>query len=456
MKIRYVSLLFLFILAKNAMAQNDTVMSLKECVEYALKNSSTIQNARLDEYIAASKIGETRAIGLPQISAKANAVHNPELQRMFFKGDNQFLAGTPAFTGNPNDVAAVPNFFMLPNSGEISATATQLIFSGAYIVGLQTSKIYAQLSSKASQKASIDVVEAVKKAYYMVLINKDRLESLNNNLSRLDTIFKQTQSLNKNGFVEKIDVSRLEVRYLNLLTEKQKFENMASLALALLKFQMGMPTNKGLQVNGSISELKNMVNENLEMGNLDYNNRIEYSLLQTQKLLNRQNIRYLNSNSLPTLAAFGTYGFVRSDVKFLNLLKNQLFSYSMVGLNLNVPIFDGMSKYYKKQQAKLEMKKTENAIANLEMAIDMQTTQAKLSYTNAIKTMKSLEKNLALSSEVARVSKVKYQEGVGSNLELINAESDLKDAQANYYDAIYQALVSLIDYQKAIGKLSNE
>ena len=165
MKNRILFTLLLLYAIASANAQSDSTMTLKQCIDYALQHSATVSNAKLDEYIAAAKIGETRAIGLPQVKLEGSVLDNPELKRMFFKGDNQFLMGTPAFTGNANDVAAVPNFFQLRSSGDANITATQLIFNGSYLVGLQTTKTYAELSTKLSQKANIDVIESIKKAY---------------------------------------------------------------------------------------------------------------------------------------------------------------------------------------------------------------------------------------------------------------------------------------------------
>lgn len=456
MKDRFFLALLLLASAITVHAQGETIMSLKQCVDYALVHSAAVNNAKLDEYIASAKIGETRSIGLPQINGTASVIDNAQLKPIFFKGNNDFLRPSGSYTGNANEAIPVPNIFQLRSSGDASVTITQLIFNGSYLVGLKTTKTYAELAQKASKVATIDVIEAVKKAYYMVLINGERLNSLDANIARLDTTFKQTQALNKSGFVEKLDLNRLEVRYLNLLTEKQKFENLSALSVALLKFQMGMPAKDNFKLNGNIQSLKASLMAAPEPLSMDYAQRSEYGILQTQKKLNEQNLKFVNSGYLPLLAAFGTYGYTRSDVRFGNLFTKKWFNYSMIGLQLNVPIFDGLGKHYKAQQAKLEIKKNENSIESFKNAIDLQVTQSSITYNNAVKSLETQTKNLELSKEIARISKIKYQEGVGTNLELINAEADLKDAQTNYYDAIYQALVSTIDYQKSTGKLSVE
>jgi outer membrane protein len=447
-------LILLFAIANMSMlhAQNDSTMSLQECISYALVHSSSVNNAKLDQYIAKAKVGETRAIGLPQINGELSAVDNPTLKNLFFRGNNNFLKGSPLYTGNPNDVIVLQNILQLRSSADASVTANMLI-SAAYLVGLKTSKTYAELATKNAQKAEIDVIEAVTKAYYLVLVNKVRMISLNANIARLDTVYNQTKKLNSSGFVEKLDVDRLEVRRLNLLTEQQKFENIMSLSTVLLKFQMGMPIEKEINVEGSIESLKVDMQPKQSITTPNYNQRVEFGLINSQRDMNVQNLKYIKSGYAPSLLAFGTYGYTRSDIKFLNLFNNQWYNYSMVGLKLSVPIFDSFSKVYKAQQARLEIKKSDNNIDNLKLAIDLQTTQSTINYNNSIKTLEAQTKNIKLAREIARVTKVKYQEGVGSNIELVNAEADLKDAETNYYDAAYQTLVAEVEYQKSIGNL---
>jgi outer membrane protein TolC len=295
-------------------------------------------------------------------------------------------------------------------------------------------------------------MESVTKAYYQVVINKERANLFTVNLQRLDSVINQTKALNKSGFSENIDVTRLEVQYNNLLTDQQNFENMNELSKVLLKFQMGMPLEQPLSVSDNISSIQ--LDSSSATGQFDYTQRIEYSLLKTQESLMMLDLKRIRYSRLPNLAAFGKYGLNRQDVSFGNLFTNAWFSYSMVGLSLNVPILDLRSQY-QAQQSKLNLKKTQNSITNLKNAIGADVQSQRLTYLNKLKAMQNQKRNMELAQEVARVTKIKYQEGVGSNLEVVNAESDLKQAQINYYQALYDALVSKIDYQKATGTLYN-
>jgi outer membrane protein TolC len=425
--------------------------SLNEAVDFALKNNVNVKNAQLDATSANARVGEIRAIGLPQISAQAQIIHNIEIQKVILEN------GAGPFGSPDLPVGAVLAFpFQLKNLGGVTLNANQLIFDGSYFLGLKAAKTYKELSSKSITASRIDVTEAVTKAYYSVLVNSDRLELLDINLGRLDTVLRETRVMYENGFVEKIDLDRLEVQLNNLSTEKQKVERLAELGNYLLKFQMGLPMSERLVLTDSIS--RNAL-DNFQapvVSDFNYDQRIEYSLLQTQKQLAALDVRNTRTGYMPQLAAFGTFGYNPAATQFSKLFdfKERWFQYSLVGLQLNVPIFDGLQKYYKTQQSKITLQKTEHSQELLKNSIDLQIRQSVTNLTNALETLKTQQRNMELAREVERVTRIKYQQGVGSNLEVVTAVSEYRVAENNYYTALYDALIARIDYQKATGTLT--
>ncbi len=432
-------------------AQTDSSYTLQQCIDYALKNSSNIQNADLDIIIAKARVGEYRSLGLPQVNGQLQIVDNPMLQRMFLRNGGFYT--NPTFP--IGQTIAVPNLFQQRTSGDANATATQLIFSGSYFVGLQAAKALVDLSNKSSNLSRTQVVENVNKAFYMVVINRERIAILDANITRLDSLVKQTKAMQQQGFVENIDVNRLEVSYNNLLTEREKFQNIIDLSTLLLKFQMGYEVNKDINLNGSIDDLRKA--ENATTGaTVNYDNRIEYGLLMTQKKLELYNLRNFRVGYLPTVSAFGTLGTIRMDKNISEVFKNTWYQYNRWGVTVSVPIFDSFGKHYKSQQSKIAIKKLDNSISNFEEIADMQVKQSEIAMKNALKSLDIQKKNVELATEVSRVSKIKYQGGVGSNIEVVNAESAYKEAQTNYYNALYDMMIAHIDYQKALGILYNQ
>jgi outer membrane protein len=425
--------------------------SLKQCIDYALQNQTSVKNALLDEAIAKDKVREVTGIGLPQINANVQFVNNDPLRRMFGVGDGgpNFFAGGKFIP--KGEVFAVPNIFQLKAGGDAGLTLTQLIFSSSYFVGLQAAKTYKELSSKATIQTKIEFTEAVSKSYYLVLINQERIKLFDKIVARLDTLLFQAKAMNQNGLVEKIDVDRLQVAYNNLQTEREKFKNMLELSMALLKFQMSMPLENELTLTEKISDFKA---EAPPVQKMDYKNRIEFSLLESQKKLQQLDIKNNNLSHLPRVAAFANAGWFSQSPEFNYFTKSNLwYNYGMYGINISIPIFDGMQTSYKNQQSKLKSQQIENNIQSFELAASLQVKSAEISLKNNLSSLESQSKNMELADEVAKVTKTKYRAGVGTSLEVTTAETALLEAQTNYYNALYDALISKVDYDKANGTL---
>lgn len=440
-------------MAGQLLAQETNSFSVDEAVAYAIKNQVNVVNARLDSESAKARVGEIRAIGLPQINGSLSLVDNPALQRMFFKvGINPLIPAGPGM--KPGEVVAVPNLFQLRSSGDASITASQLIFDASYLVGLKAASTYRKLVEKQLDQSKVTTAENVKKAYYLVLVNQARMHLLDANIFRLDTLLKQTAALNKEGFVEKLDVNRLEVAYNNLLTEKSKFVNLLVVSKLLLKFQMGMPVQDSISLKDSLATLP--LDSVDTTASVDFSNRPEYKLLETNKELQKLNLKKNKYAFLPNLSAFASAGYNTQRNHFGDVFNAPWYGYGRWGFSLNVPIFGGLGNSYRIKQAKLEYEKVDNSLLNLENAINFQAEQAKTTLINQLKSLETQKRNLDLAEEVTRVTKIKYQEGVGSNLELVTAENDYKEAQTNYYNALYDVIVAKIDYQKALGTLYSE
>jgi outer membrane protein len=124
-----------------------------------------------------------------------------------------------------------------------------------------------------------------------------------------------------------------------------------------------------------------------------------------------------------------------------------------VGVSASLPIFDGLQKSRIIQQKKSKFNQIENSLELVKNQIDLQQDQASKTFESYINTLRAQRENMQLSQEVYDVTVIKYQQGVGSNLEVINADADYKEAQTNYYAALYDALIASVELEKAYGKL---
>ncbi|MBF9142764.1 TolC family protein [Hymenobacter properus] len=514
-------------------------LSLQQAVSYAIQNKSTLLATRLGEATAAARVGEIKSAGLPQVNVGATVTDNLKLQKSLV--DFGALGGGSSATPlTAADIAAAqagqtvnikpislpsepvpPQAFAfgLQYAGNASASVSQLLFDGSYLIGLKAAKVYTELAKKQTQQAEIDVVEQVSKAYYSTLVARSRLALLARNVQRLDTVLYQTNQTFKAGFAEKLDVDRLRVQRNNLVVEQQKAQRLTELSVALLKFQMGLPQQQAVQLTDSLSAAvvdAGALRQRLgvasfsvggagagnvptapapatgtdpatqsrldqqtalagglapaALGAFNYNNRIEFSTLETQQALAGLDLRNRQAGAYPRLLLTGAYGFTGSaktmsdlfafrgpDSRSGNGFPNQnWFGFGNVGLTLQVPVFDGFRRKYLVQQSRIQQQTLERGFETLKQSIDLQDAQSRTTLVNALDVLDNQKANLDLATDVARVTRIKFNAGVGSNLEVITAETDLRSAQTNYYGAVYDVLVAKVDRDKATGELYNQ
>jgi len=437
------ALMLLLALLSFGVVSAQTAYSLQQAQDFAVKNSINSANAKLDVDLARAKKNEVTGIGLPQISGSFDLKDYIQIPTSLVPAE---------FFGGPAGSFA-PVQFGTKYNATAGISASQLIFSSDYLVGLQASKTYMELAQKGESRTKIETISAVSKAYYGALVAKERFKLLDINIERLENMLKEMTALNNSGYIEKIDVDRVEVNYNNLLVEKEKTARLINLSEALLKFQMGIDVNQSIVLSDSLGTFLNNLSE-VSNTKVNASSRIEYSLLETQNKLNELDLKRNRMTYLPSLVAYGSVSTQAQRTEF-NIFDTQLkwFPIGVIGATLNVPIFDGLQKTYKVEQAKINLLKSKNGLDLLQKSINLEANNASTTYINALSTLKYQKKNIELAERVFQTTKIKYDQGVGSNLEVINAQASYREALVNYYAAIYDALVSKTDLDKALGNI---
>lgn len=420
-----------------------SAFSLQQALDYALKNSPGYASAELDQKSAEHRRKEIAGIGLPQVSGSIDLKDYIEIPTQLIPGD---FVGAPPGT-------FIPVKFGTKYNSTAGISASQLIFSSDYIVGLQAAKEFINLSRINLTRSKAQLVADVSKAYYNSVINRERIKLLEANIVKLKKILDDTKALNQQGFVELIDVERLEVQFNNLVTEKDKVVKLVSLSENVLKFQMGYKISDPISLTDSLNVGKE--EDLLSAFKLDVTKRPEYQLLESQQKLYELDVKRLRMGYLPTLAAYGAYQYnaQRQEFDFLDTDK-KWFKIALIGATLNLNIFDGFQRHQRIQQARLVAEKNKFSMKSFELAAELETAAAGTNYNNAYTTMQTQKKNMELAMHVYDVAQKKYQGGVGSNIEIVTAETSLKEAQTNYFNAVYDMIVAKIDFQKATGTLT--
>lgn len=421
--------------------------SLQESIDFARENSPNLKSAQAAVDAAEARVGEILAAGLPQINAGASVNDNYIIPTSFL----------PAAAFDPN---APPDEFIgvkfgTKYTGNAAISLDQMIFNGSYFVGLKASKTYTELSRKDLIKTETDVVEAIKKAYYSALVSKERANLVEINFQRLDSLLKQTRLQYQSGFAEKIDVNRVQVQYNNIVNQKKNAAIGLEVSYNLLKFQMGLPIKAPIELSDNLETIKATVLDDSFKQDFQYSNRIDYSRLEVNKALVEYDIKNTKAQYLPSINLSGNYGASYGTSAFNSLIQfgPNWRSLGSVGLQASLPIFDGLRKSKVIQQKKSQLYQIENSLVLIKSQIDLEQEQTSKMFEASLSTLQTQRENMDLSKEVYDVSVIKYQQGVGSNLEVIDADASYKEAQINYFSALYDALIASVEIEKAYGKL---
>lgn len=422
--------------------------TLQECLTYAFEHNENIIIANLEIDASKAKTGEYLSAGFPQIDAMASVNKNFILRKAFLP--KKFMDPT-APEGEFVEIA-----FGTPYDGDLGISLSQMIFNGSYFVGIKASKTFQELSRKDHIKSKIDVAESVTKAYYSVLVSQMSLETIESNYQRLDSLVRETSIMQENGFVELLDLNRTKVEYNNIKTQKSNAERAVEISTVLLKFQMGMAVSEEIEIADKISDLQFNVEDELKMS-FNHQRRIEYSILETNTQLAELNMKNNKSQYLPSIDLFFSWGMNAgvSEFSTLNEFDNRMVwpTYQLAGLTFKLPVFDGLYKAKKIQQNKIKLKQLGYQRNMLENAIEMEVNQMRKTLVMNLNLLQSQEENSKLAESVYNQTKIKYQEGMGTNLEVIEADNAFKQAQSNYFNALYDALIAHVDYQKSLGIL---
>lgn len=433
-----------------AQAQEVTTFTLEEAIQYAEKHDLSIQDAQNDIQDADNQIVERRAIGIPQINGEVGYDYYIKVPTVQLPGPFVDLARDPVTGELPADYN--PNVsFSLKHNLNLGLTLNSLIFDGSYFTGLKAARVFKEYVSQQLINVERAVENKVIDAYLPALIVDESLLILDKNMANLEKMLMETRETYKAGFIEQLDVDRLELSLANLKVTQGNLIRQRELAINMLKFTIGFPLDKPLEIADDLNSLLEEATEEDLAGAINFYNRPEYKVAEYNIRLNELNIDVFKSGYLPSVSGFASYQYGYQGDK---LFSNEGFwvPTGLVGLRVNIPIFDGFEKRAKINRAKIGLAKAQNQKQNLERVITLEVANARTQYQTAQEQLKSQERNLALAEKIYETTRVKYREGVGSSLELTQAEQALYTTQQNKTQATYELLRSKKILEKALGK----
>jgi outer membrane protein len=413
-------------------------LTLPQAVSIAMENNLALKGAMLDERISRENTNEIRSQGLPQINAFGRFENYLQIPTMVFVAEN------PMTGEEVQNVIRAGRPYNLTGGIE----ASQLLYSQTYMVGLKAAKSAQQLSALQTQQVKEGVIYDLSMSYYGAQISAKQLDIARNNLEKINRLIQVTEVQQKNGLVKKSDLSKLKVNRTNLETQIQNLQTLNQQQANVLKFFMGLPIDADVSVNTEVSPVAASLQEEAPA------NRTELLLLNKQKELYRLEQKNIQAGYMPSLALFGRHSqqAMRDQIDFFDRNK-PWFPNSIVGLTLNVPIFDGLQKRAQMQKSKLNLEKTLNSEEQFRQQVDMEMFNAKAQLSNSHRALAAQEENKQLAEEIYAQTQLEYKEGMATMADLLNAETSMKEAQTNYINALIQTLIASLDVKKAAGNL---
>ena len=442
---RYAICLVFTLVMINLQGQDTMKLSLADALNYANTNNTGIQNAATDVEISKQTVNQVFASGLPQVSANANMLQYTQVPGSWVK--------------NFVPTSGAPEYVFIRFQQPVNANATlsmnQLIYSGTFLLGLKAAKEFMNVNKLMLEKTKSDVSLNVAKSYLMALTLQKNITLINANITMLEKTLKDVTALNKEGFAEKLDVQRLEFSLSNLKVQRDKLGNGYGASLNYLKFQLGMNVQNPIALTDDIETIDKTIPA-AEL-TFDIKNRLEYQLLNQSISISYLDEKRYKVGKFPTLVGFLQHQQTtqRPEFNFFssNLSQNNNWIPSTaVGLGLSLTLFDGFKAKAAIADVRLRRNKTLNDIKTFQNAASMEFDNALKSYETNLNMVGIQKQNLQLAEEIYKKSMIKYKEGVGSSLEISQAETDLKSAQANYLNALYDLIMAKLDLKKSLGK----
>ena len=447
-----------------AMAQTRNEFSARQTVEYGLKNSVVVKNALLDIKIREQTNREYTAAALPQLNGSVSTTRYFDVA---VQSINNFISpatygvlinegvkngnGNPIMMPNGGDFGSIPVKFGTPWTANVGLDFSQIIFDGQVFVGLQARSAALDLTTKTAEVTSEQIKANIYKIYYQLVVGESQVASLQANIERFEKLLHDTKEIFKNGFAEKLDIDKIVVQLNNIKTEKEKVLEQLHAGNAGLKFLINMPQKDELVLTDTLTE------EGLKSNILDesynYEDRKEIQLMTIATQLNGYNLKRYKLSRIPTISLFGSYSknAQRNSYNFFN--EGDWFTSSYVGVKMAIPLFEGFAKRARIETAKLNLEKSQNDLQQAKESMDYDVIQARIKFRSAVLTADVQSQNIRLAEEVFNTTRKKYDQGLGSNQEIYDAQTELKVAQTNYYNAMYDAITSRVDYLRAVGKL---
>lgn len=426
--------------------ENSQSLSLQEAINYALKNNRTAKNAALDIKAAEKQKWETITMGLPQISGSID--YNNWLKQQVSLLPAEITGGTPG------EFTAVS--FGTKQTLNATIKLEQLIFDGSYLVGLQSAKVFLEISKNAKEKTDLEVRKAVINAYGNVLLAEESVKILERNIDVLKKNLNETTKIYENGLEEEESVEQLQITLSGVESNLKNTSRLKTLAYQMLNITLGSDINTNTILTDN---LENLTSKNINLGLLNteenVENTIDYKIAENDKTSKELLLKLEKSKALPTLKGFINGGYSGNNNNFDFLKKDQTwFGSSLIGVSMNIPIFSSGGRGASTQRARINLEKSKEDLTETEQKLKLQIASAKSDYQFSIEDYENKKQNLNLAERIEQKNQTKFFEGIASSFELRQAQTQLYSSQQEFLQAMLDVINKKATLETVLNKIN--
>ncbi len=446
MKFSLLILLFSLFYIQSFSQDKVQTYTLEEAIDYALENNRQVKNAARDIEAAKKQKWETTATGLPQLNATVEYQNWLKQQVSLIPAD--FFPG-----GIQGEFAEV--VFGTKQNINATATLSQLLFDGSYLVGLQSAKIFLEISKNAKEKTDLEVRKLVINAYGNILLTEESLSILDKNKKVLEKNLHDTKKIFENGLTEEENVEQLQITLASIDNTLKNAIRLNKIAYQLFNITLGNDVKTSVKLSENLNSL---TTKNLNIGLLSINNNvtnnIDYKIAENDKRAKELLVKFYKTKGLPSLTAFINGGYIgnANDFNFTNS-NQRWFSSSLFGVSLNVPIFSSFGRSARTQRAKIDFEKAKTNLTEIEQQIQLQTETAKSNYQFAVEQYINSKNNLRLAESIEHKNQVKYTEGIATSFELRQAQTQLYSSQQEYLQSMLNVITTKAELEVLLNKI---
>ena len=431
-------------------AQEPVKLSLQEALKMAMQNNTNILNSELDLKMAQKKIWETTASGLPHIDVKGSYQHIFKVPTLSFGGSElsntevPFDPGTGTGTVSSVTLSTGETIYMnmiqgaeielgTKNNTIFDFTVSQLIFSGAYFVGLQATKVYLGLSKQSAEKTKLDVTETVINTYNTILVAEESKKILAQNLENIDKTLYEVSEMNKQGFLEKTDVDQLELTANTIKNALNQIDSNLDMGYRLLKIQIGMEETVKVELIDQLEtdELLTSTSAQLISEPFSLERNVDYQLIQTSEKAATLELKLAKTGYLPTILGFYNHN------ENINAPAFNFAPKDLVGVTLSLPIFSSGERMASVSQKRFSLEKAQNTRKFVSSNLMMQASQYQNDLKLKLEKYQNQKKSKELSDDIYQRTLEKYKQGFSSSMDLMATQNQYLNNLTNYYQSIY-------------------